>query len=281
LLSYKAIVEFLDKSRSALSRTRTTSSAPAPALTPATIAIATTCEAIIEDLHSEQGNPNNLRYLNARDETSLRNLANETVPSLVGKQKVLMQYISDAENKRIHVSPKVINLWSEKKAAAELWLPVLRDASQSNAALDDDAKAKISEFFSVARDAWEVALSNSLIKLSKEIIGPYALGACAAHSCTVSLADLLCPGDQFSIADLHLASWITRVIKLAGGTREDDGRTAVAKLESYIGNGFVLPKDSMVTDADSQQRYQSKLGAFWDALKERPSWQKVYGKGLY
>jgi hypothetical protein len=62
---------------------------------------------------------------------------------------------------------------------------------------------------------------------------------------------------------------------LAGGTAEDDGNAAVAKLETHIGNGFVLPKD---IQADSQQ---SKLGAFWDAVKERPSWKKVYGKGLY
>lgn len=130
-------------------------------------------------MHSEEGNPNNLRYLNARDETSLRNLAKETMPSLVGKQKALMQHISDAENNKVHVSPKVIKLWSENKAAAELWLEVLQDASQSSAELDDDAKAKRSEFFSVARNAWEVALSNSLMKLSNEIIGPYALGMCA------------------------------------------------------------------------------------------------------
>jgi hypothetical protein len=104
--------------------------------------------------------------------------------------------------------------------------------------------------------------------------------------CNISqrIADLPGTGDQFSIADLHLASWTARVIKLAGGTAEDDGSTAVGKLETYIGNGFVLPKDFVVTDAqrtDSQQPYQSKLGAFWDAVKERPSWQKVYGKGLY
>jgi hypothetical protein len=71
---------------------------------------------------------------------------------------------------------------------------------------------------------------------------------------------------------------------LAGGTAEDDGNTVVAKLETHIGNGFVLPKDFQATDAqrtDSQQGYQSKLSAFWDAVKERPSWKKVYGNGLY
>jgi hypothetical protein len=159
-----------------VSRTHTTSSAPAPTLTPATIAISTTCETIIGDLHSEEGNPNNLLYLNARDETSLRILAKETIPSLSGKQKALAQHISNAENKKIHVSQKVIKFWSEKKAAAELWLEVLENANQSDTELDADARAKRSEFFSVAQEAWEVALSNTLTKLSREIIGPYALG---------------------------------------------------------------------------------------------------------
>jgi hypothetical protein len=71
---------------------------------------------------------------------------------------------------------------------------------------------------------------------------------------------------------------------LAGGTAEDDGSRAVGKLEAHIGNGFVLPRDFQATDAqstDSHQPYQSKLGAFWDAMKERPSWKKVYEKGLF
>jgi len=91
-------------------------------------------------------------------------------------------------------------------------------------------------------------------------------------------------GDQFSIADLHLASWLARLVKLAGGKTEDDGNTAVTKLENHIGNKFLLPRDFQAMDAQStgsQPAYQSKLGAFWDAVKERPSWKKVYGKGLY
>jgi glutathione S-transferase len=74
-------------------------------------------------------------------------------------------------------------------------------------------------------------------------------------------------GDQYSIADLHLAGWLARVAKLAGGTCSDDGHTVVKKLEEYIGGGF---KDE-----------ESKLGGFWDAVRERKSWQKVYGAGLY
>lgn len=68
---------------------------------------------------------------------------------------------------------------------------------------------------------------------------------------------------------------------MAGGTAEDDGHAAVAKLETHIGNGFVLAKDFQATDAQRIDCQQSKLCVFWDAVKERPSWKKVYGNGLY
>ncbi|KAJ2967183.1 hypothetical protein NUW54_g13583 [Trametes sanguinea] len=34
------------------------------------------------------------------------------------------------------------------------------------------------------------------------------------------------------------------------------------------------------TNVDSTER-QNKLAAFWDAVKERPSWKKVYANGLH
>jgi hypothetical protein len=87
------------------------------------------------------------------------------------------------------------------------------------------------------------------------------------------------PGGQFSIADPHLAGWLTRVVMLAGGTKEDNGESVVAKLEKYIGGGFMIPRDfpaDLVRDGK-----QTKIGAFWDTIRERPAWKKVYGEGLY
>lgn len=85
-----------------------------------------------------------------------------------------------------------------------------------------------------------------------------------------------------SLADLHLAAWVARLVKLSGGTPEDDGNTAIAKLDEHIGTGFALPKDFQPpeTQRKEDRPYQSKLAAFWDAMKERPSWKKVYGAGL-
>jgi hypothetical protein len=131
-----------------------------------------------------------LLYLNARDEQSLPILANKVVPSLLGKQKALAQNISNAEDKQLHVSPKVIAFWSKKKVAAEFWLDVLQNASQSDTEIDADSKARRSGFFGEARNAWEVGLCNILTKLSREIIGPYALGMCG-HENVYIVADWL------------------------------------------------------------------------------------------
>jgi len=258
-----AVIEFLDKSRSAMSRTRTTSTAPAPALAPATIAFATKSKSIIDDLHSDDANPNHLRYINARNEATLRSLADETLLALTRRQKALVQYLSNADQEKIHVSGKTKAFWHEKKAAVEALLEVVENAHKTETELDNDGQTKRVGFFAEARRAWEVALKNLLIKLNNEMIGPYSLG------------------DQFSIADLHLASWLARVVKLAGGAYENDGNAAIGKLEGHIGGGFALAKDFQVEDGKGTAIYHSKLGAFWDVMKTRGSWKRVYGHGIY
>jgi hypothetical protein len=57
----------------------------------------------------------------------------------------------------------------------------------------------------------------------------------------------------------------------------------VTKLEGYIGGGFKVAREFMTEEAIREGvavDKQSKLGAFWDAVRARPSWQKVYGGGL-
>ncbi|TFK41184.1 hypothetical protein BDQ12DRAFT_679037 [Crucibulum laeve] len=258
----KTLVDFLDKSRSAMSRTHTTSSAPAPSLTPATIAATTTAKTIIDILHTEEANPVNLFFINARDESSLQSLAKEVLPTLKGKQEALQQFITEADKDTLHVSLKVKNLWKEKKNATDTLLEVLLDAGKPEGELSTEAKAKRTDFLRVANDAWGVNCKAALTALSKEIVGPFTLG------------------DQLSVSDLHLAGWLATVVKLAGGAVTDNGNTVISKLEEYIGNGFGLPKDFESTK-DGSRPPQSKLAAFWDAVRERPSWKKVYREGLF
>jgi len=263
LTDTKRIVEFLDKSRSVLSHTNSISTAPAPSLTPATIAASNSCKVIIEEiLHSNEANPNTLRYVNARDDASLVVLAKDTLTMLEQRQQTLVKYLSEAENGETRVSEKVKKLWTEKLDATNVILTVLVDAHKPESDLDEGAKANRHAFFKTAKQAWETNLGGSLVQLSKEMVGPYALG------------------DQFSIADLHLSCWVTRIVWLCGGKANDDGATVVKKIEEHIG-GLKLARDFVFEPARGKGEKQSKLAAFWDAIRERPSWKKIYGEGLY
>ena len=68
---------------------------------------------------------------------------------------------------------------------------------------------------------------------------------------------------------------------LVGGTKDDNGETVVIKLEEYIGGGFVIPRDLPAGQVRSEGGKQTKIGAFWDTIRERPGWKKVYADGLY
>ncbi|TCD71561.1 hypothetical protein EIP91_008942 [Steccherinum ochraceum] len=268
----KSIVEFLDKSRSPQSRTHTTSSAPAPALTPATIAFNTASNKVIDLLHSEAADPNAFRYFNARDDAALSALSKEVLPSLIAKKDALNSYIKANETAEVRVSEKTVKFWEAKKLASDGILAVLQYGETPSDQLDSEAQAKRSEYFKVATSAW-AGLGEVLLQLHKEFIGPYVLG------------------DQLSLPDLHLAAWLARIVKLAGGTVSDDGDTITKKLEAHIGGSFKLPEDFNVAEARRRAGLpagsaqptdsQSRIAAFWDAMKERPSWKKVYADGLH
>ena len=76
------------------------------------------------------------------------------------------------------------------------------------------------------------------------------------YRCTVPLTRHNA-GDQLSVADLHLAAWLTRLAHLAGATAADDGNTVVAKIEAHVGSGFALPKDFSVAEARRREAKNS------------------------
>lgn len=161
-----------------MSRTHTTSSLPAPSLTPATIAFTTTCSVIIKEiLHSEAGDPNRLRRCNARDEASLRSLAVALLPGVQGRESALGRFLADAESQKFHVTEKVRTFWQEKKTAANTFAGVLTDADKPSAELTPESQQKREGFFQAAKKVWEVDLKEVITKLEKEIVGPYALGS--------------------------------------------------------------------------------------------------------
>ena len=118
----QAILEFLDKSRSAQSHTNTTSNAPAPSLAPATISFNSTSEIIIGALHQEGSDPTQLKWLNVPDEGALPGVAQAVVPALTGRYETITKLLEESTKEEVSVSSKVKNLW-QKKSVGWVQLP--------------------------------------------------------------------------------------------------------------------------------------------------------------
>ncbi|KAH9081630.1 hypothetical protein EDB83DRAFT_2333937 [Lactarius deliciosus] len=268
----EAIIAFLDKSRSVMSHTHTTSAAPAPALSPATIELSAMAKSIIALIHSSPASPELLFYFNAGDSTTLKTVSPSISAFLNGRKGALEHYLAEDEAKEIRVSEKTKKFWLEKKSTTEELLASLDEADKSEPDLSEGGKKAREEYFEKTKAAWEVGLALVLTKLSKELVGPFALG------------------EQISIVDVHLAAWLHELVTLSGGDTRDNGIAAISKLEVHVGGGFTLAKDAVtavpattprsssnpVTSATATEPPKPKLAVLWDTLTERPSWQKVF-----
>ena len=118
-------------------------------------------------------------------------------------------------------------------------------------------------------------------------------------------------GDQLSLADIHLAVWLTRIAHLSGALPDEDGNSVIerigglvdlqfakdisvveARRRAGLGSAVTLPGTGPDGKADGavyqaikpstdKGLKQSKLAAFWETIKERPSWKKVYEARLH
>jgi hypothetical protein len=167
----------LDKSRSPLSRTNTTSDAPAPSLSPATIAFTATSNAIIDSLHLDTIDPEKLAYLNVvdEDEASLLKTAENSLPSLTAKRDALVKNLVDAESGAVNVTTKVQSFWREKKADIEMFVDVFESAVRREE-LSAEAAQRQKALLVTAEEAWNSEVKKVIELVSKEMIGPFAFG---------------------------------------------------------------------------------------------------------
>lgn len=269
----EAIIAFLDKSRSIMSHTHTTSAAPAPALSPATVALSATAKSIIALVHSSPASPELLFYFNARDSTTLKTVSPSVSTFLKGRKTALERYLAENETNEISVSEKTKTFWQEKKNTTVELLVALDSADKSESDLSDEGKKARNEYFESTRAAWELGLALVLNKLSEELVGPFTLG------------------EQISIVDVHVAAWLHELVTLSGGDARDKGIDAISKLEEHVGGGFALAKGAVpaapatprpssnpiTSGTATETATAAKLAVLWDVLSERPSWQKVFG----
>lgn len=225
--------------------------------------------------------------MNARDDASLKALAKTLVPFLASRQHALQSYISDAESGSTPISEKTKTFWKEKKAATGILLDIMIHADKTSAQLEAAEKKARDDYFKNAKTVWEVELKDNLLKLNTEIVGPYSLGIYIPNIYILATCPTLIKssGDQISVADLHLAAWLARIVVLSGGQINEEGDAVVTRIESHIGSGFQLTGNLAALPTNGVPRqdgaYQSKMAAFWDAMRERSSFKKVYAHGLY
>jgi hypothetical protein len=236
-------------------------------LSPATVAFANASNKIIDSIQADEVSPDHLLHLNARDRASLQELGKSLVPILESRRAAIVRYLTDCEHETMRMSEKTKAFWREKQAEEETALSVF-------SANDIDG------YLSRARNMWEITIPSVLTRVSEELIGPYALGSWRSCFYRFMITQRQNLGDQVSIADIHLSAWLSHLVKLAGGSPSDDGDIAIKRVEKHIGNEFVFPKDFLSSAfspfTEEKAVARSKLAAFWDAMKSRYSWNKVY-----
>jgi hypothetical protein len=173
-----------------MSHTHTTSAAPAPALSPATVALSSIARSIITLLHSSPASPELLFYLNARDSHTLKMVAPGISAFLKGRQEALERYLAENETSEIRVSEKTKTFWLEKKNVTEDLLTALVEADKNDQDLSESGRKAREEYFDKAKATWQVGLALVLTNLGKELVGPFALGA-SRHAGEAAIARLI------------------------------------------------------------------------------------------
>ncbi|KAF8328091.1 uncharacterized protein EI90DRAFT_2926466 [Cantharellus anzutake] len=266
LTETKTIIEFLDRSRTVISKTKTTSNAPAPALAPVSVGLSHLNNEIIALLHSPTADPGFLRLASATlPFSSPSELAAASSPEVILTKALLANKVQalkthlhglispNPSDSPVPISPssqKTVDFLKQKQASISPThdifhnfpdAPTTWDASEAAAAV-----AASQKFFQTTRAAWATHLPSILDELNSKIIGPLALG------------------DQISLADLHLMAWLARAVSASGGSNDKEGNDAISKGEEA-----------------KEWKVGEKLVQYWETILERKSFQVVYKDGLH
>jgi len=286
------VLDFLDKSRNAFSKTHTTSHSPAPALAPATVDALSKCTILVDLVHSA---PLDLEffYLSARTPEELKSKV-EGAPGAYLKQRAAKLEAAlnpspnaaspDPNDPLPALTSRSRSMLEAKRTLYKTYLTVYEAAPGAPA---------IAEFIAQSKKAWEVDLKvalelvESTIKVSHVAAGEESIqdnhsSTSAGHNkgpaplqetsttaphpnpnddSTAKPGGLIL-GEQLCLADLQVFPWLARLVYLSGGDLTAEG---LKKLESHIGG---------VT-------FGERVVAFWEAMIKRESVTKIYKDGIH
>lgn len=164
----------LDKSRSVSSRTHTTSLAPAPALAPATVSLAATANDMIALLHAV---PLDVLAHGAVNVEELAARARGPEADFVrSRHAALQRYMMNDE-----AMEAVKSVWEARLPESELILQVYEAANKATEQLTAEEARQRHAFFETSTGAWASA-RHVLVRLDKDMAGPYALGTSRSPS---------------------------------------------------------------------------------------------------
>ncbi|ORX37725.1 hypothetical protein BD324DRAFT_623016 [Kockovaella imperatae] len=230
------ICDFLDQARSA-NTVNTTSSRPAPTLSPATIEGKAIVDEIIALVHLPSVDPNFLA-MSARDETELKQKAESASGAMVRDRRAsLDKYIKEAKEGASHggsFETSIVKFLEERFAANEMIYKVYTGGSNP-----EDLKM----FYEASAKIWNTGIPDCLDRLEGLIQddGPFTMG------------------DQVSLADLHVISWLSRVVALAANSKP---ALEIDALEKVLGG----------------RKIGNKVRGFWTAWLSRESFKKTIGQ---
>ncbi|KAF8577866.1 hypothetical protein K439DRAFT_1417735 [Ramaria rubella] len=258
LTDTKSVLEFLDKSRSAISKTHTTSSAPAPALAPATISLAEISNNIITLLHSV---PVNFLSVGASTPEGLSARASSAHAQFVhNRQTALQNYVTEESQS---VNEAVKRLWETRHTENGFVVRVYEAADKPSLELNAQEKQERDVFFKKTVEVWN-GIKNIFARLEKDMEGPYVLG------------------DQFSLVDLHVAAWLTRVLFVSGAPTPSPSIPIAEDAPQIEYSGFPKLQETLrMHTGDESFVVGPKIRVFFESLKDRESWRQVYAEGLH
>lgn len=192
-----------------------------------------------------------LFLVSARNVQELQARANGNSGMIVkSRHAAALREIKDAGS---DANPKFKELWEMRVARFQPYVELFEHAAKDESTLTEQQKTARAEHFAKSDALWGAEVKRLLATLEREIVGP------------------LCLGDQMSLADLHLAAYITRLVTIAGGTGDKNGVDAIAAYAHANSEGI----------AGAQWEMGPKIKMFWETIIERPSWKALYGEEIF